>query len=184
MRWEGTVSRVVFDYKEWPVHLLREVEKFLRQTDVPPTRFGRIAMGDPRFVFDLRKGRDPRPETIARVRLPGGGAMLKIAMSPTASALLRALLERAGAPRDRILLTSVRSTDWQSLTFIGERHEIQLRIPGAGSGGIAERLCAGLGEAEFDIPGQIVAEIRVRGGPRRQDDGAVQLDIEALTIEE
>jgi hypothetical protein len=50
--------------------------------------------------------------------------MLKIAMSPTASALLRALLERAGAPRDRILLTSVRSTDWQSLTFIGERHEI------------------------------------------------------------
>jgi len=25
-------------------------------------------MGDPRFVFDLRKGRDPRPETIARVR--------------------------------------------------------------------------------------------------------------------
>jgi hypothetical protein len=45
-------------------------------------------------------------------------------MSPTASTLLRALLERAGAPRDRIVLTSVRSTDWQSLTFIGERHEI------------------------------------------------------------
>jgi hypothetical protein len=39
----------------------------LRQTDIPPTRFGRIAMGDPRFVFDLRNGRDPRPETVARV---------------------------------------------------------------------------------------------------------------------
>jgi hypothetical protein len=25
-------------------------------------------MGDPRFVFDLRNGRDPRPGTIARVR--------------------------------------------------------------------------------------------------------------------
>lgn len=25
-------------------------------------------MRDPRFVFDLRKGRDPRPETVARVR--------------------------------------------------------------------------------------------------------------------
>jgi hypothetical protein len=49
------------------VHLLKEVEKFLRRTDIPPTRFGRIAMGDPRFVFDLRKGRDPRPRTIARV---------------------------------------------------------------------------------------------------------------------
>jgi len=68
MRWEGTASRVVFDYKEWPVHLLREVERFLRQTDIPPTRFGRIAMGDPRFVFDLRNGRDPRPETVERVR--------------------------------------------------------------------------------------------------------------------
>jgi len=50
------------------VHLLREVEKFLRQSDVAPTRFGRDAMGDPRFVFDLRNGRDPRPGTVERVR--------------------------------------------------------------------------------------------------------------------
>jgi hypothetical protein len=50
------------------VHLLREVEKFLRHSDVAPTRFGRDAVGDPRFVFDLRNGRDPRPSTIARVR--------------------------------------------------------------------------------------------------------------------
>ena len=56
------------DYKEWPVHLLREVEKFLRQSDVAPARFGREVVGDPRFVFDLRRGRDPRPKTIARVR--------------------------------------------------------------------------------------------------------------------
>jgi hypothetical protein len=47
--------------------LLREVEKFLRRSDVPPTRFGREAVGDPRFVFDLRNGRDPRPTTVARV---------------------------------------------------------------------------------------------------------------------
>lgn len=49
------------------MQLLREVEKHLRQNDTPPTRFGREAMGDPRFVFDLRNGRDPRPGTIARV---------------------------------------------------------------------------------------------------------------------
>ena len=49
------------------MHLLREVEKFLRRCDVPPTRFGREVLGDPRFVFDLRNGRDPRPQTIARV---------------------------------------------------------------------------------------------------------------------
>jgi len=49
------------------VHLLREVEKFLRRYDTAPTRFGRDAVGDPRFVFDLRKGRDPRPRTVERV---------------------------------------------------------------------------------------------------------------------
>jgi hypothetical protein len=51
-----------------PVYLLRDVEKFLRQSEVAPTRFGREAMGDPRFVFDLRNGRDPRPRTVAKVR--------------------------------------------------------------------------------------------------------------------
>jgi hypothetical protein len=44
------------------------VEKFLRWSDTAPTRFGRDALGDPRFVFDLRNGRDPRPQTVARVR--------------------------------------------------------------------------------------------------------------------
>jgi len=50
------------------VHLLREIEIFLRITDVPPARFGREALGDPRFVFDLRNGREPRPRTVARIR--------------------------------------------------------------------------------------------------------------------
>ena len=49
------------------MHLLREVERFLRQNGTPPTHFGREAMGDPRFVFDLRDGRDPRPRTVERV---------------------------------------------------------------------------------------------------------------------
>ncbi len=50
------------------MYLLRDVERFLRNSSVPPTRFGREAMGDPRFVFDLRNGREPRAGTIARVR--------------------------------------------------------------------------------------------------------------------
>lgn len=33
-----------------------------------PARFGRMAVRDPRFVFDLRRGREPRPATEARVR--------------------------------------------------------------------------------------------------------------------
>jgi len=43
-------------------------QKFLRHNDTAPTRFGRDVVGDPRFVFDLRNGRDPRPATVARVR--------------------------------------------------------------------------------------------------------------------
>ena len=50
------------------MHLLRDVEKFLNRSDTPPTRFGREAVGDPRFVFDLRNGREPRPRTVLRVR--------------------------------------------------------------------------------------------------------------------
>jgi hypothetical protein len=44
------------------------VEKFLRLNGTAPTRFGRDVVGDPRFVFDLRNGRDPRPRTVAKVR--------------------------------------------------------------------------------------------------------------------
>ena len=50
------------------MHLLREVENFLRASNIPPARFGREVMGDPRFVFDLRNGREPRSATINRVR--------------------------------------------------------------------------------------------------------------------
>jgi len=68
MRWETTSAESRYEYKERPVHLLKDVEKFLRRSEVAPTRFGREAVGDPRFVFDLRNGRDPRPRTEARVR--------------------------------------------------------------------------------------------------------------------
>jgi hypothetical protein len=50
------------------VHLLRDVEKYLKISNTPAARFGREAMGDPRFVFDLRRGREPRPRTIERIR--------------------------------------------------------------------------------------------------------------------
>lgn len=51
-----------------PVHLLRSVEKYLMASEMSAARFGRDVMRDPRFVFDLRKGREPRHRTEARVR--------------------------------------------------------------------------------------------------------------------
>ena len=47
--------------------LLPRVERYLRRSGTPPIRFGREAVHDPRFVFDLRNGREPRPATAARV---------------------------------------------------------------------------------------------------------------------
>ena len=47
--------------------LIRRIERFLRDTGMPWTKFGRLATHDPRFVGDLRNGRTPRAETEARV---------------------------------------------------------------------------------------------------------------------
>ena len=45
----------------------RKIEKFLRTSNMTPTRFGRLAVRDPRLVHDLRRGREPGPALIARV---------------------------------------------------------------------------------------------------------------------
>ena len=47
--------------------LLFEVERCLRRRNIPASRFGREVVRDPKFVFDLREGRQPRPRTAARV---------------------------------------------------------------------------------------------------------------------
>jgi hypothetical protein len=47
--------------------LLQRVEQHIKLTRTPPTRFGRESVGDPRFVFDLRAGREPRSKTVDRV---------------------------------------------------------------------------------------------------------------------
>lgn len=48
--------------------LIRTVEIFLREQDMPATKFGRLAAQDPRFVLDLRMGREPRRGTAERIR--------------------------------------------------------------------------------------------------------------------
>lgn len=49
------------------MHLLSTVERYLRESGVPASRFGRDAMGDPGFVAGLRRGREPRDGTVRRV---------------------------------------------------------------------------------------------------------------------
>lgn len=108
--------------------------------------------------------------------------MLKMAMSRAASGLLRALIERTGEQPDRILLSDMRSVDWQSLTFTGETHSMRLRVLGPNALQLVRRLTLGLGDWEFSIPGHLVADIAVAGVPAAALDGSVTLAIEALTI--
>ena len=103
-------------------------------------------------------------------------------MSSAASALLRALVARAQVSRDRILLTDAQSIDWRSLTFTGERHLIDLRVPGRDARSIVERMCSNLEDAEFNIPGVIVADIGLVGTPVAAADGSVAITVEALTV--
>lgn len=110
--------------------------------------------------------------------------MMKLALSPAAAGLLRALLARGGIDRDRILLTEFRSIDWQSLTFVGERHRMRLRVPGPDSDLLVARLIDGLGDAEFSISGQIVADVGLEQPPIANSDGSITLLVEALTIAE
>ena len=77
---------------------------------------------------------------------------------------------------------AIYSVDWRSLTFSGERHELQLRIPGPDSRVVMERMCDGLEDADFSIPGVIVADIAPAGPPERAPGGSTTIIIEALTV--
>lgn len=110
--------------------------------------------------------------------------MTRIPLSAASAALLRALIMRAGTTRDRILLSEIRSTEWQSLTLIGERHLLRLRVTGPGADAVVRTLVLGIEDAEFQIPGQIVADIAVVGTAERNPDGSITVSLEALTIAE
>ncbi|MEG3169937.1 hypothetical protein U1737_17235 [Sphingomonas sp. LB3N6] len=49
--------------------VLVKIDRYLRQTGMPMTKFGRLAVGDPRLVHDLRRGRQPREPMVARIEL-------------------------------------------------------------------------------------------------------------------
>ena len=51
-----------------PDHLLTSIDLFLRASGMSPTAFGIEVMGDPGLVYELRRGREPRRATRARIR--------------------------------------------------------------------------------------------------------------------
>jgi sulfate adenylyltransferase subunit 2 len=47
---------------------LTDIETYLKTSGTDATRFGKDVLGDPSFVFDLRKGRSPSTRTMEKVR--------------------------------------------------------------------------------------------------------------------
>lgn len=47
--------------------LRRRIEQFLKRTRISPTRLGLDVTGDPQLVFQIRKGRVPRPLMEAKI---------------------------------------------------------------------------------------------------------------------
>lgn len=100
---------------------------------------------------------------------------------------LRTLLEQAlggGFEANSIIIDQIRSDSWASLTFLGERHEMTLRLllPPAATVGLANRLCALADAAPPAVPGAFVAEMAFAAEPA--GGGDVILQVEALTLQE
>ena len=82
--------------------LLIKIERHLRRRGVSPSRFGREVAGDPRFVFDLRRGREPRADMQARVldfmtESEGTADVVRVSDAPPASTASRSF-PNAAAP--------------------------------------------------------------------------------------
>ena len=55
--------------------LLHAIEVCLKYTNIPPSRFGRDSVRDPRLVHDLRRGRQPGRRMEKRVRAHVAGLL-------------------------------------------------------------------------------------------------------------
>lgn len=105
-------------------------------------------------------------------------------MTAYATALLRCLLQRAGEDRNRINLSHWSTVDWQSLTLQGERHEATFVLSGGDALAFAGLWLAEFEHAEFGLPRGFVADIEIRHGPTLREDGAVEVELGALTLDD
>lgn len=118
--------------------------------------------------------------------------MMRTSTGPVANAILRQIVTLAqinGIDRQKpiLVIEAIRSVDWASATFVGERHEFDLRLEGDAAAVTAALtiLETGLSESEIPLGRAFVAEIRVvAGGCRPLEAGRVarHLCIEALSI--
>lgn len=47
--------------------VLIKIDRYIRSTGMPVTKFGRLAVNDPRLVHDLKHGRQPGRRIVERI---------------------------------------------------------------------------------------------------------------------
>lgn len=97
--------------------------------------------------------------------------MIRNPIGHVATRLLReieALVRIGNEDRQKptMIVEEIRSTDWASLTFVGQRHELDLRLDGDGDAVAAAlaRLVDDLAERDIPISGYFIADIRIIPG--------------------
>lgn len=93
-----------------------------------------------------------------------------------ATALLHALANRLGSAPYCVEELSCRN--WASVTFTGTRHKLTLRVAAEAAGPFLD----GIEEAEFRLPGHIVADIALVSCT--PEAGGMRIALEALTVED
>lgn len=48
--------------------MMIEIDRFCKRHDLTPSQFGRRAVNDPNFIARWKRGSEPKPRTLKRVR--------------------------------------------------------------------------------------------------------------------
>lgn len=96
-----------------------------------------------------------------------------------------ARLERALAAHlgDNAVIVAQREHPWASATFTGHRHAITIRLADTDAAVRAALFAERCDTIEFAMPQMVVADMIVMA-TRQSGDNAVEIDVEALTIDD
>lgn len=96
------------------------------------------------------------------------------------AAILGAAAAIAAAHGAVMVIEELRCRDWASLTLAGARHELDVRLEGAGARAAHADIAARLPECDVPMAGRVLADLVVE--PTLIDGGDVAITISALVI--
>ena len=77
---------------------ITDIDQFLARHGLEPSAFGKQALGDPNFIFDLKKGRSPSTRTMDKVRAYMAAQQPAQAITPAPARTIPTAFIRPSAP--------------------------------------------------------------------------------------